>query len=185
MHTNAINAWEQHIAPLVKTGMGVLEVSPRGRYYYKRLRGMGITPDFWVCNPDSPDDNLPYKLVGMPGEYQIHCPDESFDCTWSSSVLEHVRRPWLWMEKMARLVKPGGFIGVISPITWEEHRVRGPGGHCDAWRIMPDGMRTIMEDAGLVPETVVCVMAKNDTEREMKSNRGFAIDLASVGRKPL
>ena len=182
MHTNAYQGFMRHIAPRVASGMRVLEISPARRVYQKALRSVGVTPDYWVASPGYGEGD---HIVAMPGEYRLDCPDGSFDAVWSSSVLEHVRRPWLWIPELARVVRPGGFVGVISPITWEEHRVRGPGGRCDAWRIMPDGMRALFEDAGLVAEVIVAVSTKEDTEKELASNRGPAIDLASVGRKPL
>lgn len=68
-----------------------------------------------------------------------------FDVVISGQVLEHVRRPWRWFPAIASLAKPGGLIWITAPNTWEYHRYP-----IDCWRVWPDGMRALIEDAELI-----------------------------------
>lgn len=67
-----------------------------------------------------------------------------FDVVISGQTMEHVRRPWLWMQGVAQLAIPGGLVFVIAPNTFQFHEYP-----IDCWRVWPDGMRAVMEDAGL------------------------------------
>ncbi len=68
-----------------------------------------------------------------------------FDLVISGQTMEHVRRPWLWMQGVVQLAKPGGLVFVIAPNTFAFHEYP-----IDCWRVWPDGMRAVMEDAGLM-----------------------------------
>lgn len=59
-------------------------------------------------------------------------PDDTFDVTYSSNVLEHVQAPWRMADEMVRVTRPGGTI-VISYTLW-----RGPwGGHeTSPWHLL-------------------------------------------------
>ena len=65
----------------------------------------------------------------------------------SGQCLEHTRHPWDWMNYVVSLAWPGSagvpFI-LIAPSAWPQHRYP-----LDCWRILPDGMRSLMEWAGL------------------------------------
>jgi SAM-dependent methyltransferase len=65
----------------------------------------------------------------------------------SGQCLEHTKRPWLVVKEMARVLKPGGVMILIAPWQWCIHRHP-----VDCWRILPDGMRVLCEDAGLTVE---------------------------------
>lgn len=91
-------------------------------------------------------------------------PPDSFDVVVSGQTLEHTLRPWLFMGALVRILKPGGRLCVIAPHTWVHHP-----SPLDCWRIYPDGMRAIMEDAGLMIEQ--CYMNP-------------PVDTVGIGRKP-
>jgi 2-polyprenyl-3-methyl-5-hydroxy-6-metoxy-1,4-benzoquinol methylase len=74
---------------------------------------------------------------------------ERFDVVISGQTLEHVRRPWIWICQVACLCKPGGLIWLCAPNTWEFHKFP-----IDCWRIWPDGMRGLFQQAGL--DEVAC-----------------------------
>lgn len=78
--------------------------------------------------------SLPWSLNACP-----------FDAVISGQCLEHCERPWLLVAEMARHVRPGGRLIVIAPFIIHEHRYP-----IDAWRFLPDGMRILAGDAGLV-----------------------------------
>lgn len=72
----------------------------------------------------------------------------TFDVVISGQTLEHAAHPWILMKEMSRIVKPGGKVCAIAPWKFHEHKDE----LCpyDRWRILSDGMRTLMEEAGLV-----------------------------------
>lgn len=89
----------------------------------------------------------PYKF---PFDY------DSFDVVISGQCLEHSPRPWLLVQEIARVLRPGGACCIIAPWEWEIHRYP-----VDCFRILPDGMRSMMADAGLT--VVRCEVFEKDT----------------------
>lgn len=78
-------------------------------------------------------------------EYDFGLPSEYFDVVVSGQTIEHVRDTQRWIKEVARIAKVGGEIVVIGPMAWTEHRYP-----IDCWRILPDGMKFLLEDiAGL------------------------------------
>ena len=48
--------------------------------------------------------------------------DASFDTLLCTEVIEHVPNPNLAFQEMARVLKPGGYLLLTTPQTWETHR---------------------------------------------------------------
>ena len=71
-------------------------------------------------------------------------PDGYYDVVVSSQTIEHVPKPWLWVREIARITRPGGLVYISTPNTIGYHPYP-----IDCWRLWPDGMRAVMEDAGL------------------------------------
>jgi SAM-dependent methyltransferase len=70
---------------------------------------------------------------------------KQYDLVISGQTLEHIENMQAWIRAVERVVKPGGFVCIIAPYLFREHRVP-----VDCWRILPDGMRYLLEDvAGL------------------------------------
>jgi SAM-dependent methyltransferase len=86
----------------------------------------------------------------MLSEYEIPASADTFDIVMSGQVLEHVRKPWVWMKELARVCVPGGAVLTISPVNWPYHEAP-----VDCWRVYPEGMRALCEDAGLTVELSV------------------------------
>ena len=61
--------------------------------------------------------------------------DDSFDISYSSNVLEHVREPWRMAEEMVRVTRPGGTVFLSYTVWW------GPwGGHeTSPWHFLGGG----------------------------------------------
>lgn len=72
-------------------------------------------------------------------------PWNSMDVVVSGQTLEHVDKPWRWIRSIERIVRSGGLVWICAPNTWEFHEVPR-----DCWRIWPDGMRALFDEAGLV-----------------------------------
>lgn len=71
-------------------------------------------------------------------------PDCSYDLVVSANTLEHTRRPWLVAQEMARVCKPGGWVFLLVPEVHPYHPYP-----IDCFRFYPDGVRSLMENAGL------------------------------------
>jgi SAM-dependent methyltransferase len=93
-------------------------------------------------------------LVVEPYAYPF--PDGSFDIVISGQCIEHSPHPWKVVNEIGRLVKPGGFVLITAPWTWEIHRYP-----LDCFRILPDGLSSMMVDAGL--KVLACNVIGQDT----------------------
>jgi SAM-dependent methyltransferase len=80
------------------------------------------------CGPRDqavPLGHLGYRYVGLDfcgpaadllgDAHALPFVDESFDCTFSYAVLEHLRNPFVALTEIARVLKPGGlFLGTVA-----------------------------------------------------------------------
>lgn len=143
MHTQTVNLMRK-FAGSVPNGSSVLDVGSRNVNGSFRE----LFPDTLYTGIDiEAGDNVDLVVK----EYEYPFADNYFDVIISGSTLEHVRKPWLWIKEVARILKPGGKLCVIAPYAhpYHAHPV-------DCWRIFPDGMRTLFDEAGLT--TLHCEM---------------------------
>jgi len=70
-------------------------------------------------------------------------PGGDYDVVISGQCLEHAKRPWELCDQMGRMLKPGGLLCLIAPFMISVHRYP-----IDCWRILPDGMRVLLEEYG-------------------------------------
>lgn len=80
----------------------------------------------------------------MTGPYSIPLADESVDTVISGQCLEHVNNPFKLVLECARILKQGGHMLLTAPFQWREHKYP-----IDTFRYLPDGMRALMEEAGI------------------------------------
>lgn len=80
----------------------------------------------------------------MTGPYSIPLADESVDTVISGQCLEHVNNPFKLVAEGARILKKGGHLLLTAPFQWREHKYP-----IDTFRYLPDGMRELMEEAGI------------------------------------
>lgn len=76
-------------------------------------------------------------------------PDASYDTVVSNQVMEHVRKPWVMVQQIARILRPGGRCILTAPFTAPFHAHPH-----DYFRFTEEGMRSLVEDAGL--EVILC-----------------------------
>jgi SAM-dependent methyltransferase len=97
----------------------------------------------------------PYLTYPRSGENTFPIGAGAYDLLLAANVLEHVKRPWQWIREVARICKHGGYIVLVTPISWPYHAAP-----VDCWRVYPDGMRALLEDAGL--EIVRCLFESQE-----------------------
>lgn len=98
----------------------------------------------------------------------------TFDAVVCVSTLEHTLRPYLVVLEMARILKPGGYVCFTAPYAWPKHDHP-----IDCFRIYPDGMRAMMEDAGLV-DIQTHMREVNSWHGDIRGG-----DTVGIGRRPL
>jgi SAM-dependent methyltransferase len=140
MHRNSLLLFDRYARSRFKDGMRVLEIGP-DRYpstYSKLVGNSSIT---WETVDIISSHGLTH-LAKSEYEFPVNC--DSYDIVLSGQVIEHVRRIWVWVKELARVCKIGGQVITINPVNWpyHEHPV-------DCWRIYPEGMKALYEEAGL------------------------------------
>lgn len=200
MHLNSQLLFEKYFTPLFQDGMRVLEIGPDSNKpdIFRDLAGkrnlLWETIDIEKTHP-----GLTYV---MKGEYEFSLPDNTYDIVFSSSMIEHVRKVWVWIREVARVCKPGGRVLTISPVSWPYHGVL-----FDCWRIYPEGMKALYEEAGLqtecsffqslepgwerrgypgmssMPAGGVKGFVKNTVKKWVGWPSSYAVDLVTIGKK--
>jgi SAM-dependent methyltransferase len=77
----------------------------------------------------------------------------TFDVVICEQVLEHVPDPWGAAANLRELTVPGGHVIVSTPFLIKVHEI-ALFDLRDYWRFTPRGLRTLLESAGLVVDTV-------------------------------
>ncbi|HET6230864.1 MAG TPA: methyltransferase domain-containing protein [Longimicrobiaceae bacterium] len=144
MHKNSRLLFQKYAKPYFTPQSRVLEIGPdadpstyRGLVEVEGPVAQWDTLDF-AARTDVP---LTYRSTS---DYTFPVPDASYDIVYSAQVIEHVKKIWVWMRELARVCKPGGLVITINPVSWHYHE-----SPVDCWRIYPEGMRALSDDAGL------------------------------------
>jgi SAM-dependent methyltransferase len=141
VHPNSILLFKKYGRDLIRPGAKVLELGPDGEPSSYR-REVSADVEAW--------DTLDIVRRGVAlthvatTDYSFPIADDTYDVVLSGQVIEHVRKIWRWMPELARVCRPGGYVITINPISWHFH-----GFPTDCWRIYPEGMRALCDDAGL------------------------------------
>lgn len=196
MHPNSRLLFERHARGLFRAGMRVLEVGPDARpSSYQQVVGdpavrwESIDLDIGVAGKDA-------LTHVAKGEYEFGLEDDAFDVVVSGQVIEHVRKPWVWIRELARVCKPGGKVITVNPVSWPYHEAP-----VDCWRIYPEGMKALYDEAGLTVELSRCetlevrprfwrVPGKSyhrgpmSRLRRLVTPATYALDTVTIGTKP-
>lgn len=140
MHTNSKLLFQKHAKEYFPPDLRVLEIGPDGfpSSYQSIVADSSITWDTLNINGDA---RLTYRASS---EYVFPIPDNTYDLILSGQVIEHVRKPWVWIKEVARVCKAGGTVITINPVSWPYHEAP-----IDCWRAFPEGMKALYEDASL------------------------------------
>lgn len=79
----------------------------------------------------------------MTSEFNTGLPLHYADAVISGQTLEHCRNPFLLTREIFRIIKPGSFALLTAPWLFQIHRYP-----LDCWRILPDGMKILIEQSG-------------------------------------
>jgi SAM-dependent methyltransferase len=140
MHPNSRILFELYGAPLIKAGMKVLEIGPDK--IPTTLQDIAHGPDIeWHLLDLYESPAIHFLAVS---EYEYPVADQSYDVVLAANVLEHVRKPWVWIRELARIVRRDGYVVTINPVSWPYHEYP-----VDCWRAYPEGMKALFDEAGL------------------------------------
>ena len=140
MHPNSRLLFEKYAKPAIGRGQRVLEIGPGAVPSALHQLSQDRSP---VWHTLDIADNPSLTFPNSP-EYCFPIPDGSYDVVLSVNVLEHVKKPWLWLPEVARVTRVGGLVITINPVSWAYHE-----DPVDCWRIFPEGMKALYEHASL------------------------------------
>ena len=146
MHLNSELLFNKYGSAYFKDNMRVLEIGPADipSPYQKTINNPSIT---W----HTLDLYSSYEGITYVSEKEYEYPIEtgSYDLIISGQVIEHVKKIWLWLAELKRIVKADGTIIIINPVSWPYHTYP-----VDCWRIFPDGMKALCEECNL--KAILC-----------------------------
>lgn len=125
-------AWKNFLGGLSLAHMDTLEVSPGGRGTWKNIGHRSYR------SVDYPDFDLCRMTL-----------DERFDLVIADNVFEHLQHPAKAAANVFTMLRQGGHFLVSCPFLMRVH-----GSPYDFSRWTPDGLKTLLADAGWRPDDV-------------------------------
>lgn len=158
MHRNTMLLFDKYARGYFRPGVRVLEIGPDfDSWAVKKLNGNCISTFACLAGADAECwDTVdiyrsPRLTYTATSEYTFPIEDNRYDLVLSANVMEHVRKPWVWIRELARVCKPGGHVITIVPASWPYHEAP-----YDCWRAYPEGMKALYSDARLTVVTAAC-----------------------------
>lgn len=69
------------------------------------------------------DENWNFSEIDIKSEiYDIPVKDKSFDYILCMEVLEHLKYPHLAFKEFHRILRPGGKLFLVCPLSWQQHQ---------------------------------------------------------------
>lgn len=144
MHVSSYKFMEQFVSKylnpdeeLIIADIGSFDVNGSYRPLFKNPKWEYVGIDM-VLGP-----NVDIK-VPDPYNYS-NIEDDAYDVIISGQTLEHVGRPFRWMEELNRILKLDGLICVICPWFCGVHRTPH---YEDYWRVLQPAMELLLKDTG-------------------------------------
>jgi len=144
MHKSTLKRMTEFVEKYLKTD-GNLKILDVGSYdvngTYKPLFENPNWQYFGLDIEAGPNVDI---VVNQDYEWNIK---EEYDIVISGQTLEHVKDMHKFMRTIYKTIKPGGLICIIAPTisdegeSFIEHKYP-----IDCWRIMPDGMKFLLEE---------------------------------------
>ncbi|MEP7108246.1 MAG: methyltransferase domain-containing protein [Ferruginibacter sp.] len=142
MHLNSKLLIQKYGLPYFKDGLSILEIGPDN--IPSTIQQMVHNNVTWHTLNIFDDKRLTYS---NSAEYSFPIQDNTYDIVISANVIEHVQKIWKWIPELARITKQNGLVITVNPISWNYHE-----DPVDCWRIYPEGMKALYEEAGLKVE---------------------------------
>jgi len=146
MHGNTMLLFHRYAKPYFRPNSHVLEVGP-GRPPSEIQLAVGDTSIRW----ETAGMESTFALTYLGSEYSYPVESDIADVVIATNVMEHVRKPWVWIRELGRICKPGGYVITINPVSWPYHEYP-----IDCWRAYPEGMKALYEDAHLQVVSSCC-----------------------------
>jgi SAM-dependent methyltransferase len=178
MHSNSLHVFRRFGLPHFQPGMKVLELGPDPQHLCRSLvLPLGVSYHFAdVTNARSGEPGF----QAMQGEYAVACAEGVYDLVFSANVIEHVPKVWRWLTELARIIRPGGLVICVNPVSWPYHEAPR-----DCWRLFPDAYRALFDEAGLEPVfTWHGNLVPIDPFWRTEHGPHTVTDTIAVGRKP-
>ena len=127
LYLSHIEFYERRVRPGLESGLKAIEFGGSNGF----VRDLFVGVDYEVA-PNAPDVDI----------HDLRAYDaDSYDFVILDEILEHVERPWIAVEEIRRILRPGGFLITSSPFLIAEHKVP-----MDYWRFTQDGLRVLLEN---------------------------------------
>ena len=98
-------------------------------------------PRFRYHDSTSSASDIPNTIIADITGCADRIPDASFDLVFSSDVFEHIDRPWLAAQEIARILKPGGIAVTHTLFSWRNHPCP-----IDYWRYSAECLEFLFAD---------------------------------------
>ena len=96
------------------------------------------------------DESWEYGSLDAVAELErLPFADNTFDAAVNIVTLEHVREPKAVLAEIARVLRPGGRLLLVTPFEWEEHQQPH-----DYYRYTQFGLQYLLESACLTTESI-------------------------------
>lgn len=151
MHTNSELLFSSHARHMFRPECQVLETGP-GSFPSSFRKLISNEAAQWDTVDIFENPQLTYSNAE---ENMFPIPDYRYAVVLAAQVIEHVRRPWVWLKEVARVSKPGGHVVLVCPVSWPYNTAP-----LDCCRIYSDGMKALLENAGL--KTIKCLFESQE-----------------------
>jgi SAM-dependent methyltransferase len=143
VHGNTILLFKKYAQPYFQPHARVVEVGPDGPPSTLQ-QTVGDNSIRWESVGIDDDSSAPMVTYTALSEYVYPIESSTVDIVVAANVMEHIRKPWVWIKELARICKSGGYVITINPVSWPYHEYP-----VDCWRAYPDGMEALYQDAQL------------------------------------
>ena len=126
LYLSHIDFYQKRVAPRLGEGLKAIEFGGSNGF----IRDLFVGVDYEVA-PNAPEVDI-QDLSTYPAD--------SYDFVILDEILEHVPRPWIAVEEIHRILKPGGTLITSSPFMIAVHKVPD-----DYWRFTKDAMGVLLE----------------------------------------
>jgi hypothetical protein len=133
----------QHYVDEMDLRGDVLEVG--GHRLAKCAVGEFPAPRFTYTDLNLEASDIPQTIIADLTDCRATIPDASFDVVFSSDVFEHIDRPWLAAQEIARILRPGGIAITWTLFSWRNHPCP-----IDYWRYSAECLEFLFADLELL-----------------------------------